>query len=749
MKSAHRLGRCDAGPPGLTRYGPSALLPGYGKTRGRSFSTCEPLALAILDAYAHQTAYTVSQIHRRVVRPFCRKCGHAECAAPSVSSVRRLVEKRCPNDVRVMAREGTRAWQEQVEARVLRDLESAGVNGWWVSDHRRADNFVLVPDGQGAGWPSGCRKMFCPCGSGLPRAECCSVRRPWWTVTCDVASAAFVGWRVSLQPNAATVAHSLRSAILRFGVPQHWLRDNGKEFTANRLGGKPIRGTVQDPKLADVSGQSRWPAAVTPELLRTTVWEQLGVDVHTSIKFYSWSKLIEGIFGAWVRLGYERELPGWCGSNPGQRPDEMLKRQLEAGELLPIDRYVEILGGEQVNEWNSEHCVGRRKKPPLGFYEGYVPCRVDPQTLNFLLSDRARQTIRHGRIILEANGREHVYMAEGLAGYAGVPVDIVWDRTEAEWIYVYPPDGTCLAVREADHAQYGEFGEPNLLARRVARAQRRHVREWAARIKGACPPELMDPWGAHREAAERAQAAKAQPVQPAVKQLAQAQAKAKALAQAVPEPEDEGPYADYVRRLEARLGHGTAVEPEERPAPTASVRPDGERPLARLAWDLRTVVEVVQAGARTAVDSLAAACWARAVLSTTTGRGLLREAEDAEKDALADYRTGTPTLTAVAARAADRDGAVSAAVVALNSLAVESLSRAGLPWHRAVAAVREQANGVGRVWRATGRFAGLAREDLHLLHHLGFWKVCGLDLQSILNGLEVHHAGQTNTAQSA
>ena len=112
-------------------------------------------------------------------------------------------------------------------------------------------------------------------------------------VTCDVASAAFVGWRVSLQPNAAVVCHSVLNAIQRFGLPEHWLRDNGKEFTAKRLGGKPLRGSLADPAPADLGDAERWPALAPDDVVNSTVWQHLGVQLHTAIPYSSGRKLVE------------------------------------------------------------------------------------------------------------------------------------------------------------------------------------------------------------------------------------------------------------------------------------------------------------------------------------------------------------------------------------------------------------------------------------------------------------------------
>lgn len=474
------------------QWGWPGLVPGWGHHRGTYHSLPQALQRQVLDAYTYLTQLSPAQIYERIVRPWCEE---NDCPLPHPTTVRRFLRRSVPPIVRTVTREGARAYQEQHAVRVVRDLASAGVNGWWVSDHRLADTLVLVPDGKGTGWPGKVAALPCTCNSGRPRRECCSVRRPWWTATCDVASAAWIAWRISLQPTAATACHMLRDGILRWGLPEHWLRDNGKEFTANRLGGN-----VLAPRPADLHGRTHWPMPLPADVDRSTMWDQLGVQVHTAIPYSSWSKYIESLFSAFSRR-CENWLPGWTGNSTRRRP-EKLQAELEAGRLLALDQYVAVLA-DMISEWNTEHPVGTRTQPPAAFYADHLPRVPDPQSLTYLLQDVRRQVVRHGRLVLDG----HVYYNDALALLSGVAVQVRWDPAAPDHVYVYPGDGRCLAVAEVERAAYGEWGEPNRLARHASRAQRQAVRSWAAQIKGACPLERLDPYGAHRAVAARIAAA--------------------------------------------------------------------------------------------------------------------------------------------------------------------------------------------------------------------------------------------------
>jgi len=475
-------------------YGWAGLMPAWHCHRGESRVIPDELQRQILDAYAYQGRYSVAQIYERVVEPYCR--AH-RIEQPHPTTIRRFIERAVPPQVKVMAREGTRAWQEQHEAKVVRDLEAAGANGWWASDHRLADTMVLVSDGRGAGWPSKVRNALCPCGSGELRKHCCSVRRLWWTVTVDVASGAFVGWRFSTQPTAATVCHMLRQAILDWGLPAHWMRDNGKEFTAGRLDGPTL-------DMSQMQSAGRAPALMPPDVEGSTVWEQLGVLVVTTLPYSSWSKYIESLFGAFARR-YENLLPGWTANRTTRKP-EKLRDELVRGGLLTADEYVDRLGA-MIREWNQGHPVGSRRLPPAAYYKDVLPRRPDPQTLAFLLQDLRQVKIRQGRILLDG----HFYISDELAIYSGLRVDVLWDPGEPQTILVYPGDGRCISVAEVDKALYGEWGEANHVVGAARKAQRRFIREWAAGVKGACPVDGKDPFGAHRAVQQRLETARQAP----------------------------------------------------------------------------------------------------------------------------------------------------------------------------------------------------------------------------------------------
>ena len=125
----------------LKEGGRAALLPVSRPERGQFSSIPKGLGNAILEAWLDECARTVAQVFRHVVRPWCVNAG---IDAPCERTVARFVEARTRPMERVFFRRGRKAWEGEIAARVLRDIETAEVNGCWVADHRLLDLFVVL-----------------------------------------------------------------------------------------------------------------------------------------------------------------------------------------------------------------------------------------------------------------------------------------------------------------------------------------------------------------------------------------------------------------------------------------------------------------------------------------------------------------------------------------------------------------------------------------------------------------------------
>jgi len=532
---------------------------------------------------------------------------------------------------------------------------------------------------------------------------------------------------LSLQPNAAVVCRSLRRAILEFGLPEVWQRDNGKEFVAKRLDGPARLKALAEPGEEDLAGRRRWPATAG-QAEQDTAWEHLGVRVSTALPYHAWSKHVESLFSAWTRLGYEKELPGWCGRSAAERP-EKLEKELRDGRLLTLERYAEILG-EQVAEWNRTHRVGKRKKPPLAYYEDHERRIPSAESLAFLFQAQKRLRVNHYGLLID----RRQYQSEALMRYVGCKVDVRYDPAEPEWVYAYPGDGECLAVPYCPPAEYGAWGEANERAARARKAQRAYIRSIAVAVKGACPAEGMDPYGAHRVVEARSESGASG---------AREQRAALEAARDTADSDDEPSiYDESIRRLNARLERGERPNAYSLATAEAELagepRPDGNWPLRRLWWDLLAVRRAVREGRRREADLRAAECWARAALDSARGRSLLRKVGRLVLAALEEYAPQGPKLYEAARPASLRQGpagaeGVARCLVEAYNLGATTLDRRGVEWRQAVAEVKSIAAQLAAGWEQD-RFAGAVREDLEALDRIGLLGLAGLELETALEG---------------
>ena len=476
----------------LVEAGPAALVPHWPTKRGTTLPA--DLQRQIREFWLDSRRASARQVYRHVVLPYYMD---AREDAPHYSTVTRYIRSDILPLEAVARREGPRAYLAEAAPKVRRALPAPGVV--WCADHRLCDVLVVVADGQGVGWGKHSTRK-CVCGSGRERRNCCSLRRPWATMIADVGSAAWVGWRLGLTPTAAGVCHAIRSAILRFGAPEKWMRDNGREFTARRLGGRAER--LRRPRRSELAGSRRWPAAMPEQVETSGIWQVLGTQVITAIPYSAWSKPIESYFAA-ISRDWENLCPGWTGRSPDGRP-EQLDRQVRNGTLLTYEQFSEVFR-RQIARWNEEHVCAEREAPPLALYKDVhsrarAPAR---ETLSYLLQDARQARVAQDGITLAAGGRRYRYWSEDLALLVGMTVQVRWDPDEPGEIYAYAPGGEVLAIGRAEDASWDGWGEANVSARRAARAQRQYISARAAEASGSVPEDRLDPTGAVAMIAER------------------------------------------------------------------------------------------------------------------------------------------------------------------------------------------------------------------------------------------------------
>lgn len=376
------------------REGFPGLIPGWGKKRGTFTALSMALQGVIRDEYLQPTQPSPTTVYR-VVQELCAQLGQQ---VPSLTTVNRFL-LTVPRTVKVMHREGRKAWRSQMEPKCFRDLNASAPNEWWCGDHRIMDVFVRLSEDPES-------KIF----------------RPWLTAWFDLGTRTAVGWHVALVPNSDTIAMALRKGMLRYGIPQFLYIDNGKDYRCHYLNGKTTvsRNVGLDAQIDRVF----MPGVLNP----------LGVGVHHANPYQGWSKPIEPWFGH-TFPEWEKALPGYCGSSPKQRP-EKLQAEIRRGELLTLAAFQSKLA-ERLDDYHAtEHST--LHATPQSKWEGVNIEIPNPRALDLLLMRHKPVTVyAQGIKLFSAKHRPRYYTHPALDMLVGHKVDVRYDPQEIGRLYVF------------------------------------------------------------------------------------------------------------------------------------------------------------------------------------------------------------------------------------------------------------------------------------------------------------------------
>ena len=215
---------------------------------------------------------------------------------------------------------------------LITDIASVPVNGLWISDHRIYD--VLVQN---------------DCFGENPGLQ---EIRVWETAIEDMRLRAIVGAVWCLTPSSRSIASALRIAIARFGLPNIFYCDNGKDF-------RKISGGRASQLTLDEEGR------ITLDPSATDLLRRLGIEAKHCIVRHPQSKSIESYFST-VSKRFDRVFgAAYAGSKPTLRSDacrvaEKHHSQFLQGKRmsspLPLASEFVMLCRYWTEEFNATHC---------------------------------------------------------------------------------------------------------------------------------------------------------------------------------------------------------------------------------------------------------------------------------------------------------------------------------------------------------------------------------------------------------
>lgn len=396
-------------------------------TRQPRRAECDPAFLEYLKAdFLRLEGPSFSTAYRRAVQI----CQHEGWSVLTEGTARRRLNAEVSQATQIYARKGLEALKRLYPAQ-RRDKRALGPLEAVNADYHKWDVFVRWPrfDGDTEG----------------------EILRPQMVAFQDIYSGRILSWRLDRTPNKSSVALALGDMIERFGIPDHMLLDNGREFANKYLTGQAesrFRFKIKDD---DIQG----------------VLVSLGVKIHWATPYSGQSKPIERAFRDMCDAIAKD--PRLAGAYTGNRPDAQPENY--GSKAIPLDDFVKVVAAG-IEEHNAR--TGRRSEVARGrsfnqvFDEAYArfPIRraTEEQRRLWLMG---AEGVKCDRLTGLVRFQGNEYWSDWMHPHAGERVIVRFDP-ENLWdgLHIYALDGKYLGFAECKaKAGFLDMHESKSLAR--------------------------------------------------------------------------------------------------------------------------------------------------------------------------------------------------------------------------------------------------------------------------------------------
>lgn len=322
-------------------------------------------------------------------------------------TMRRRLDATVSKVTQVLARQGIEAVKRMYPVQV-RDKTALGALEAVNADFHKFDVFVR--------WPA-------------PAGEKPQILRPQMVAFQDIYSGRILAWRVDVSANSTAVLLAAGDMISTWGIPEHVLLDNGREFAAKAITGGASTRYRFKVKEDDIPG----------------LFTSLGCTIHWATPYSGQSKPIERAFRDLARTvpGDPRLAGAWTGRSVDTKPEDYGSRAID------LDLFLAVLA-ERIEEHNTRQ--GRRSEVAWGrsfaevfdeSYAGRAPRKAtEAQKRLWLLGAEGLRTDRNtGAVWFQGNE----FWAEWMSAIAGERVIVRFDPA-AFWdgLHVYAADNSYL-----------------------------------------------------------------------------------------------------------------------------------------------------------------------------------------------------------------------------------------------------------------------------------------------------------------
>lgn len=278
-----------------------------GKNRKGKSTITEPMRQAFLYYYLDQSQHPIKKCYEYMKLWAQQEAPYLVADIPSYTTFYRMVQNDIPEPIKVLGREGEKAFDDRCAPYIQRIYSEMASNEWWIADNHTFDVITQGDNGQR--------------------------HRLYLTAFFDARSGIFTGCYVTLNPSSQATLIALRKGILKYGIPENIYVDNGREFLTFDIGGLGHR--KKKPKDA----QERFEPP--------PVFERLGIKMTNAIVRNAKAKIIERRFRD-VKDHLSRLFDTYTGGNVLEKP-ERLKGVLKNGEIPLDSTFTETV--EELLDW--------------------------------------------------------------------------------------------------------------------------------------------------------------------------------------------------------------------------------------------------------------------------------------------------------------------------------------------------------------------------------------------------------------
>jgi hypothetical protein len=377
-----------------------------------------------LSFFLDQRQYPLARCHFYTRRYLHKMLPELEDTLPSAHSFYRRVLRDVPIPLRVLGREGEKAYNDRCAPYIRRVMDDMRSDEWWVADCHTMDVISDAGDGR--------------------------AHRLYLVAFFDPRSYTFVGCGLYDKPSSQATLATLGKCIRkRKNRPKNLYVDNGREFLTYDVGGPGHRARKKN----------------RDEKLPPPVLERLGIKMVNALPRNAQAKLIERAFRD-VKDQISRLFPTFTGGNVTEKP-EQLKYNLKKGKRVAdreLSETIEILLDGYFNRQPYGGMVVKdRGKPRMQVYEENLDERrvTGEEELNLMLMRSSRpQTINKRGVWLRIGDEQFEFFNEATQNYLfGAKVYYRYDPEDLSSVRIYDAESDrLLTVAPMDEAMRQKYG---------------------------------------------------------------------------------------------------------------------------------------------------------------------------------------------------------------------------------------------------------------------------------------------------